>query len=374
MFKKSLTVIALAGAFVGSAMAANVTLYGTVDAGFQFKNVHFQKGDHKNTFKMEDGINTANHFGIKGEEQISDNLKVGFKLENGFDIRNGDMKTASADSTTLFDRESILFVESMAGTFAMGREGAISSGFGKFAKFGGAVSAMGNGRADVPGLKFVTGMTAQRFDNTVIYETPSIAGFSLIGQYANEAQGEHGYFDNGNDRFFALGATYKSQDLYGTFIVDQLKRKDGKNGLKFSFGGNVKATEDLQLFAAAQFFNKVALNVETINPAVMANHKGAVADLVKGFGTNLGASYKLGNGTVKGDFGFAHAKRIDADHFKLNRFIVAAGYDYALSKRTTVYTDMGAMFDRYKNLKTPADANGNHANTFVANVGMVHKF
>ena len=267
MFKKSLTVIALAGAFVGSAMAANVTLYGAVDAGFQFKNVHFQKGDHKNTFKMVDGINTSNQIGLKGVEEISDNLKVGFKLENGFNLSNGEFDNKDG---RLFNRESILFVESMAGTFAMGREGAISSGFGKFAKFGGAVSAMGNGRADVPGLKFVTGMTAQRFNNTVIYETPSIAGFSLIGQYANEAQAEHGYLDNGNDRFFALGATYKSEDLYGTFIVDQLKRKDGKNGLKFSFGGNVKATEDLQLFAAAQFFNKVALNVETINPAVMA--------------------------------------------------------------------------------------------------------
>ncbi len=365
MFKKSLTVIALAGAFVGSAMAANVTLYGAVDAGFQFKNVHFQKGAHENTFKMTDGINTSNQIGLKGVEEISDNLKIGFKLENGFNLSNGEFDNKDG---RLFNRESILFVESVAGTFAMGREGAISSGFGKFGKFGGAVSAMGNGRADVPGLKFVTGMTAQRFNNSVIYETPSIAGFSLIGQYANEAQDKHGYLDNENNRFLALGATYKSEDLYGTFIVDQFKRKADKNGLKFSFGGNVKATEDLQLFAAAQFYDKVALNVATINEEVMKDQ------LVKGFGTNLGASYKLGNSTVKGDFGFAHAKRIDADHFKLNRFIVAAAYDYALSKRTTVYTDMGAMFDRYKNLKVLADVNGNHANTFVANVGMVHKF
>ena len=366
MFKKSLTVIALAGAFVGSAMAANVTLYGAVDAGFQFKNVHFQKGDHKNTFKMVDGINTSNQIGLKGVEEISDNLKIGFKLENGFNLSNGEFDNKDG---RLFNRESILFVESVAGTFAMGREGAISSGFGKFAKFGGAVSAMGNGRADVPGLKFVTGMTAQRFNNSVIYETPSIAGFSLIGQYANEAQDKHGYLDNENNRFLALGATYKSQDLYGTFIVDQLKRKDGKNGLKFSFGGNVKATEDLQLFAAAQFYDKVALNVTSLSEKVMGK-----TDFVKGFGTNLGASYKLGNGTVKGDFGFAHAKRIDDTHYKLNRFIVAAGYDYALSKRTTVYTDMGAMFDRYKNLDSKANDRGNHANTFVANVGMVHKF
>lgn len=370
MFKKSLTVIALAGAFVGSAMAANVTLYGAVDAGFQFKNVHFQKGDHTNTFKMVDGINTSNQIGLKGIEEISDNLKVGFKLENGFNLSNGEFDNKDG---RLFNRESILFVESVAGTFAMGREGAISSGFGKFGKFGGAVSAMGNGRADVPGLKFVTGMTAQRFNNSVVYETPSIAGFSLIGQYANEVQDKHGYFDNENNRFLALGATYKSEDLYGTFIVDQLKRKDGKNGLKFSLGGNVKATDDLQLFAAAQFYDKVTLNIETINTAVMANNK-EVKHLVKGFGTNLGASYKLGNGSVKADFGFAHAKRIDDAHYKLNRFIVAAGYDYALSKRTTVYTDMGAMFDRYKNLKALADVNGNHANTFVANVGMVHKF
>lgn len=361
MFKKSLTVIALAGAFVGSAMAANVTLYGAVDAGFQFKNVHFQKGEHTNTFQMVNGINTNNKIGLKGVEEISDNMKVGFVLENGFKLSNGEFD----EKDRLFNRESILFVESVAGTFAVGREGAISSGFGKFGKFGSNVSVLGNGRADVPGLKFVTGKTAQRFDNSVVYETPSIAGFSLIGQYANKDQDKHGYLDNENERFLALGATYKSDALYGTFIVDQHKRKDGNNGLKFSLGGNAKVTEDIQLFAAAQFFDKVALNVATLNEDVMKE------DFVKGFGTNLGAAYKLGNGTIKGDFGFAHAKRIDDKHHKLNRYIVSAGYDYDLSKRTTLYTDMGAMFDRYKNVESDK---GNHANTFVANVGMVHKF
>lgn len=36
MFKKSLTVLAVLGAFAGTAMAADVTVYGVVDAGLAY--------------------------------------------------------------------------------------------------------------------------------------------------------------------------------------------------------------------------------------------------------------------------------------------------------------------------------------------------
>ena len=36
MFKKSLAAVAVLGAFAGSAMAANVTMYGVIDTGLMY--------------------------------------------------------------------------------------------------------------------------------------------------------------------------------------------------------------------------------------------------------------------------------------------------------------------------------------------------
>lgn len=46
MFKKSLAAVAVLGAFAGSAMAANVTMYGVIDTGlmYSYKDVDAGKG------------------------------------------------------------------------------------------------------------------------------------------------------------------------------------------------------------------------------------------------------------------------------------------------------------------------------------------
>ena len=46
MFKKSLAAVAILGAFAGSAMAANVTMYGVIDTGlmYSYKDVDAGKG------------------------------------------------------------------------------------------------------------------------------------------------------------------------------------------------------------------------------------------------------------------------------------------------------------------------------------------
>ena len=87
--KKTLLALATLSAMAGSAFAADVTVYGLVDYGFQFKHVdqYTQTGDD-NTFQMKSGMNSGSRFGLKGSEDLGNGLRSVSYL-----------KTASAPTT-----------------------------------------------------------------------------------------------------------------------------------------------------------------------------------------------------------------------------------------------------------------------------------
>ena len=102
--KKTLAALAVLGAFAGSAMAADVTLYGLVDYGFSYEHVDGDTADKdaQDTFQMKSGQNSGSRFGLKGTEDLGNGLKVGFVLENGFTADDGKMD----NSDRLFDPTS----------------------------------------------------------------------------------------------------------------------------------------------------------------------------------------------------------------------------------------------------------------------------
>lgn len=90
-----------------------MTLYGKVDVGLQYKNTNSdvitadgvidnQKDD---SFGMRSSNSSTSRWGVKGTEEISDNMKVGFQLEGGFTADDG----RSDNDNRLFGRESRLF-------------------------------------------------------------------------------------------------------------------------------------------------------------------------------------------------------------------------------------------------------------------------
>lgn len=70
MFKKSLIAVAVLGATAFSVQAADVTMYGKVDTGLLFKSNEITEGSQakvdSDTFSMENGLNSASRFGVKG--------------------------------------------------------------------------------------------------------------------------------------------------------------------------------------------------------------------------------------------------------------------------------------------------------------------
>lgn len=114
--KKTLAAVAALGAFAGSALAADVQLYGIVDTGLLYSHVDADVAniDATDSFQMKSGMASGSRFGLKGTEDLGNGLTVGFVLENGFDSDTG------ADSGVFFDRESSLFLEGGFGKVAFG--------------------------------------------------------------------------------------------------------------------------------------------------------------------------------------------------------------------------------------------------------------
>lgn len=154
--KKSLTALAVFGAFAGTAMAADVTMYGVIDTGLAYTHEKVNGVGHANSwedtlllnaaeksdeFRMDSGINSSSRFGIRGTEELGNGLTVGFKLENGFKSDSGAMGTDGK----LFDRESTLSLQGGFGTVYAGRMGTLVSDSGSVGFFGSMASALGTG-------------------------------------------------------------------------------------------------------------------------------------------------------------------------------------------------------------------------------------
>ena len=105
--KKTLAAVAVLGAFAGSAMAANVELYGSVSTGLVFTHTDStDEASSTNSMTMESAWAGDSVFGLTGEEELGNGWKVGFALENEFSSDTG----ALANDGKLFDSMSYLWV------------------------------------------------------------------------------------------------------------------------------------------------------------------------------------------------------------------------------------------------------------------------
>ncbi len=172
--KKTLAALAVLGAFAGSAMAADVTLYGALDTGFEYKHTKSTGEEAVDKFDMQTGWDTGNRWGLKGSEDLGNGYKVSFKLESGF---NGDDGTMGQGSR-LFGREAGLTLSGPFGSVAFGRFGGIASSSGTYDMLG-YVESFDGGDGDVWGFA-----ASDRYDNMVVYQTPRFAGLQLTAQYS----------------------------------------------------------------------------------------------------------------------------------------------------------------------------------------------
>ncbi|WP_410105291.1 porin [Sutterella wadsworthensis] len=382
--KKTLAALAVLGAFAGSAMAADVTLYGALDTGFEYKHTKLTGDKAVDKFDMQTGWDTGNRWGLKGSEDLGNGYKVGFKLESGF---NGDDGTMGQGSR-LFGREAGLTLSGPFGSIAFGRFGGISSSAGTYDMLG-YVESFDGGDGDVWGFA-----SSDRYDNMVVYQTPRFAGLQLTAQYsfktdskASAKLNSDGDPDFSGDEGTSHAQRYASVGLSGeygpaSFAVGYELTKYGvneqnaagssdgrqldKDGQLVFVGGNYDF-EVVQLFAEAQYFkHQTAINTNEWGEAA-AFGKDALG--LKGYGLHLGAAAPLVGGTLTAGLYYVdYSEEFDAKADQDFKFYgVSARYNYPLSERTGVYAGAGYG-------QTKADDSGDKAQITQVYCGLVHTF
>ena len=353
MFKKSLAALAVLGAAAGYASAADVTLFGVVDTGLIYTHQTFaddSKAD-VNKFSMDSGVSSASRFGLKGTEELGNGLKVGFKLENGFQSDSGALKSEKR----IFDREASVSVYSDFGTLSMGRMGGVGSGAGTYDLVLATADAFDGGDNNVFGFA-----TSDRYDNMVTYQTPKFAGLQATVQYSfNEDSVE----ETAREGSSAVNR-YSSAALTGDFgALQTVLAYEFQNYKSFGaaaehddgqivyLGGNYDCGF-AKTFVMGQYFKGIQGSGAN---ALASMVKGAGAELtsfdtvfdkgVKGFGAHLGTIVPISNGdlTVGAYYvdGTAETSQANVEERDFDYMGLATKYEYRLSKRTSVYLAAG---------------------------------
>lgn len=398
--KKTLAAVAVLGAFAGSALAADVTLYGKVDLGLQYKNTNSDvitengviENQKEDSFGMRSGNSSTSRWGIKGTEQISDGLTVGFQLEGGFTADDGK----SDNDTTLFGRESRLYVQTDFGEFGFGRFGTLTSGNGSYDIFGGDAAVFGTGWAETIGADgAIFRAKGGRMDNAITYVSPEFAGVQVYAQASlgtdSDADGQEGSSDV--DRYYAIGATGNWGALSGALVFSTTDYNRpwanavGTDGHSQSDVVDRQGREDMSKVVSGYVAYDFGVVKTTLGAQYYDDFVGSawtafddgytafdeLADYsTKGYGVMLGATAPVAGGTFYASLGYADyetTEEVGTDKVEVDGYQVGLGYMYPLSKRTSVYGGVGY---------TKMSADHGHVSaddqTTEAVIGMVHNF
>ncbi|WP_447918340.1 porin [Achromobacter aegrifaciens] len=348
--KKTLLAAALLAGFAGVAQAeTSVTLYGIIDTGIGYNKISGAPdalNANGSRFGMINGVQNGSRWGLRGSEDLGDGLRAVFQLESGFDSGNGK----SAQNGRLFGRQATIGLASDSwGQLDFGRQTNIASKyFGSIDPFG-----AGFGQANI-GAAFSAANT-QRYDNMVMYQTPSFSGFQFGIGYSFNADdqnaGQTGFKTADNTRAITTGLRYVNGPLNVAFSYDQLNASN-----KLSFG-QTEATPRMYALGGSYDFEvvKLALAYARTTDGWFAGqglNSNSTSNI--GFGTNIFAdgfkanSYMVGLSAPIGGASklFGSWQMVDpSGDSKLSTLpstdtsmqIFSLGYTYDLSKRTNLY-------------------------------------
>lgn len=376
--KKSLVAVAVLGAFAGSALAADVAIYGVVDLGLQYQNTQFEMDSwfmnggtafdlDKDSWGLESGSNSGSRWGIKGSEQISEGLTVGFQLEQGFNADAGDY----ADEDRFFNRESRLYIQTPYGEIGMGRMGALDSGLGSYDMMEEA-SAFGTGWGATIGnsTAILRGM-GDRMDNTITYKSPEFSGVTVLAQVSLSPTSDEDEGSSDSDRYYALGVKGQWNALEAALVVSSVDyARDYANiNLFGSFPDNSKVVTGYVAYDCG--FAKTTLSAQYYddmrkNPVPSEISHGGDNFALKGYGVMLSTTALLAGGKFLASVGYADYESTLESDMTFEDFNIGIGYEYPLSKRTYIYSGAGYTKSDYKWF--------NYEKTIEVVSGLVHTF
>ncbi|WP_354683853.1 porin [Cupriavidus necator] len=370
--KIKLSALAAALLVVPSAYAqSNVTLYGVADVGIEYLNKAVAStgtvpagAQGNNLWALQSGNQSGSRWGLRGVEDLGGGMKGIFLLESGFNLDTG----ASGQGGRLFGRGAYVGLQSQWGQLTLGRHTTPFYDFGVTYDPMSIASRYSVGAQD----PFMGGARA---DNSAKY-MGTFGGLSVTALYSfnNSNQEVAGNFTNGRQYSvavnyaaggFAVGAIYDqtNRSAATALSTDSLIRRAAVAGT-YTFG-------PAKLYGGYRYAH--AFNGATL-PGV------ALTNTVSNLGW-AGVGYQVSPAlSVSGSAYYQNLRQSNAG----NPWLFVALVDYALSKRTDLYTTVSYALNRGKSnlgvngfndqLGTSSEAVQPGANQFGAVIGIRHKF
>ena len=309
--KKSLLALAVLGAFASVASAqSSVTMYGRVDL-----SVGKNAGSANKV--MQNG--SGSRLGMRGNEDLGGGMAAFFNIETRFDADTGAAQTmsitptgttpppagAAATANRFWGARSIVGLSGGFGRVSLGREYTTAFLGSQLAidPWGWDTVVASTGTAGITAL----GIGRVRNDSALTYNFAA-AGFSFGAQIAEATDTINAF----QKRPMNVSAGYAAGPVAANFGYELTGAEAAAKEKVMSLGGS---------------FN---MGVVKLGAAYM---KGTTAANVSRKGYLLTAVAPMG----QGEFRAAIGKRRNGAADDIN--LVAVGYHYALSKRTTVYAD-----------------------------------
>ncbi|WP_179401648.1 porin [Burkholderia guangdongensis] len=172
--KKAMLAAALMSAGVAAHAQSSVTLYGRLDAGIEYMSgLVNANGGSSSRWRAESGDWGTSLWGMKGAEDLGGGTKAVFHLEGSFNTVNGNGPAPGS----IFNRWATVGLSNdQYGTLLLGRELFISnSGVWDFDPFG---------QTSWSSASLVRGRNWPASSNNISYQSPTVAGFDVYGQYS----------------------------------------------------------------------------------------------------------------------------------------------------------------------------------------------
>lgn len=370
-------VISLSGA--SAALAADVTLYGALD---MYLAVNNDSGTVSTA--LSSGGSTGSYVGLKGTEELNDDVSAVFKLEMGLLGDDGTLAQSYAGNTNrLFHREAWVGLQSKTwGQISFGRQytphfllwamtdaNGLSLGTAAGAFFyPGRAATMGG---DDPSLDDLV-----RRNNSVFYASPSFAGFTAM---AYAALGENEADSSSTGNVYNLAVNYANGPFFAMASV--LYQDFAEAAVPYSASGRDYKGDAMYYELAATYdfgVTRAAIQLEYKKGEHYLNADGTDQgpDVFIG---QIGATTPLLGGRINTTAAYLH----DFDNDDADAWSIGLRYDYDLSSRTMVYVGAVALINEdnsQRSIEAGPDSSNHFATSAAGNdaqqffVGLRHRF
>ncbi len=289
--------LSLALASLGSAAMAqsSVTVYGRVDLSVA------QQANKAANKEVRNG--SGSRLGFRGVEDLGGGLQAVFQIEHRFNADEG----ATTSTERFWDGKAIVGLQNAYGRVVLGREENPAYTYSQSPADPFGTDTVASNAAIVQGKAAISGIST-RYSNSVTY---SYAANGLaFGAQVAEIDGNSA----GTKRPYSLGGSYTTGPLsVGVGFENPANAKDRWTTVNGSYNFGIA---------------KVG--------AFFGDGKNAADQKIQSF--LVSAVAPVGNGAFRGSYGELKNKATAVDATLVKQ--AAVGYQYFLSKRTTVYADV----------------------------------